>query len=85
MLHPLMLKCCYASILLCPPPIPAVLAHGLAVHGSLYPLTAKEGDQQARDGEENPQQQIDKPAEEKPVENAVMLVFHNGYRLNVDV
>jgi hypothetical protein len=65
--------------------MPAVLANSFAMYFGFYPPTAKERYQQARDGEEYPQQQINQPAEQKPVKHAVVLVLHDGYRLNIHV
>jgi hypothetical protein len=55
------------------------------MHNGFHLFTTEQGDQQARDGEEYPQEQIKQPAEQEPIEHAMMLVLYDGNRLNVDV
>jgi hypothetical protein len=63
----------------------AILAYGFAVYGCFHPFATEERYQQARDGKEYPQQKIKQPAEEKPVEHAVMFILRDGYRLYIYV
>jgi hypothetical protein len=46
---------------------------------------AKDGNEQARDEGENPQEYVNQPAKEQPVDQAMMLVLRDGNGLNADV
>jgi len=55
------------------------------MHFGFHLFMSKKSHQQARDGVKNPKQKIEQPAEQKPVEHAVVFIFYDGYRLDVDV
>jgi hypothetical protein len=65
--------------------MPTVLTYRFVMHFSFYLLTSEKCYQQARYGEENPKQQIEKPAEQEPVKHSVMLVLYDRNRLDVHV
>lgn len=65
--------------------MPAILTDAFAVNLRLDLLAAKDRIEQTRNEGEYPNENINQPSEAQPIDQAVMLVLHDGNGLNADV